>query len=162
MDQDQVIIPREACGCPSDSVNIASLSDLCKLHQEEYMALSNPVVIESEAPQQPTETISVIEYAPEKGVKFDSGKAKLSMIPRPSLEAISEVFQYGANKYGKNNYRKGMQYSRLIDAAMRHLVAFADREDTDSESGLSHLAHCATNLCMLIEYTKKGIGEDDR
>lgn len=161
MDQDQVIIPREPCGCPSDSIYISQLSDLCALHQEEatnLMNISKPTT---------THTLEINEtvldtQVPDKGVKFDSGKAKLSMIPRPSLEAIAEVFQYGANKYGKNNYRKGMQYSRLIDAAMRHLVAFADREDVDSESGLSHLAHCATNLCMLIEYTKKGLGEDDR
>jgi hypothetical protein len=61
-----------------------------------------------------------------------------------------------------HNWRKGMNRSPLIDAAMRHLNAFNDAEDIDPESGLPHLAHARCCLGFLIEYATKGLGTDDR
>ncbi len=54
-----------------------------------------------------------------------------------------------------------MKWSRVLDAALRHLVAYNSGERIDGESGLSHLAHVATNICFLIEYEKEGLGVDD-
>lgn len=66
---------------------------------------------------------------------------------------------FGADKYGRNNWRKGLHYSRLIDAAMRHILAFADGEDSDPETGLSHAAHARCCLGMLLAMPKEW---DDR
>lgn len=96
------------------------------------------------------------------GVKFDTGKPQLSLLTRESLVAEARAFEYGAKKYNKNNYKKGMKWSRVIDAAMRHLVAFNEKESVDEESGLCHLDHAKACLGMLVYYYEREVGEDDR
>ena len=96
------------------------------------------------------------------GIKYDQGKPPLSILTKESLEAEAVALGYGANKYGKDNYKKGMDWCRVIDACMRHLVAFNSKEDIDSESGLSHLAHAKANLAILIYYVENNKGKDDR
>lgn len=95
-------------------------------------------------------------------VKHDTGKAPMSLIPRESLEGVAAVLGFGKRKYAAHNWRGGMQWSRLIDAALRHLTAFNDGEDTDPESGLPHLDHAACCLAFLTTYQKQGLGEDNR
>lgn len=72
------------------------------------------------------------------------------------------VMAFGAKKYARDNWRKGMAWSRVIDAAMRHLLAIADGEDLDPETGEPHAAHARCCMAFLIEYQKYGLGEDDR
>lgn len=96
------------------------------------------------------------------GIKHDAGKPRLSLIPRAALEAEARVMGFGANKYGTFNWKKGLAYSRLLDAALRHVHAFVDGENDDPESGLNHLAHARANLAMLLDQLHSGAGEDDR
>lgn len=63
---------------------------------------------------------------------------------------------------GAHNWRKGFEWSRLIGAAMRHLTAILDGEDTDPESGLPHVDHLACCVMFLSEHQKKNLGIDDR
>lgn len=105
--------------------------------------------------------LSTIKPADE-GVKYDQGKSPLSILTKESLKAEADALSYGAAKYGKNNYKKGMDWCRVIDACMRHLVAFNSKEDIDSESGLSHLAHAKANLAILIYYYENKVGMDNR
>jgi hypothetical protein len=95
-------------------------------------------------------------------VKADTGKVPMSLLPRSALTAEAAVLAFGAKKYAAHNWRKGMVWSRLLDAALRHLTAFADGEDVDPETGLSHLAHLRCCAGFLIEYQEKGLGQDDR
>jgi hypothetical protein len=82
--------------------------------------------------------------------KDDKGKPPLSMIPREALEELAAGFAYGAKKYSRGNFRESaMAHSRLADAAMRHIVAMANGEDIDPESGNSHLSHALCSLAML-------------
>ena len=99
---------------------------------------------------------------PVVGVKFDAGKPPLSLVSRVALEEEARVMDFGAKKYGRDNWRKGMDFSRLTDAALRHIYAFADGEDKDKETGLSHLAHARCCLAFLLEYEGKKLGKDDR
>ncbi len=97
-----------------------------------------------------------------EAVKFDDGKAPLSLLPRRALEEEALVLAHGAKKYGTHNWRKGMKFSRLADACLRHIYAFLDGEDKDEESGLSHLAHARCCLAFLLEYEGRRLGTDDR
>lgn len=97
-----------------------------------------------------------------KALKFDSEKAGMDLLPVGAKKAIAEVFDFGAKKYARHNWRNGFNYSRLIAAAERHLDAFNDGEDLDPESGKSHLAHLGCCVMMLLESTIKGYGTDDR
>jgi hypothetical protein len=96
------------------------------------------------------------------GRKFDDGKPPLGMIPRAGLEEIALVLGHGARKYGRDNWRHGLRWSRLYDALLRHVRAFIDGEDMDQESGYTHLAHAGCNIFFLLEYMRKGLGIDDR
>jgi hypothetical protein len=86
--------------------------------------------------------------------KYDSGKPQLSLIPTEALEEAAKALAYGAGKYGRNNFKKGHQWSRLVDAALRHLYALAHGQPIDEESGNTHLSHALASLCMLA-YTMK-------
>lgn len=97
-----------------------------------------------------------------EAVKHDKGKAQLSLITRESLEYEAAAFEYGAKKYGRDNYKQGMNWTRVLDAALRHLTAFNAKEDLDHESLLNHLAHAKACVAMLIYYYENKIGTDDR
>ena len=94
--------------------------------------------------------------------KLDTGKPAISLIPTSALNEEARVLMMGVEKYGKGNWRKGMAWSRLIDASLRHLTAYYGGEDIDPESGLSHLAHVRCNMAFLIEYQNTHQDLDDR
>lgn len=99
----------------------------------------------------------------ETGVlKFDTGKAPMHFIPREAAELMADALGYGAKKYASYNYMKGFNYTRLIDATMRHLYAYAAGEDTDPESGLNHLGHALATLAMLAYTQEHHKDLDDR
>ena len=100
--------------------------------------------------------------ADQKAVKLDGGKPPLSLIDRQALEEIAHVMRFGAGKYGRHQWRTGIEYSRLLDAALRHLYAFADGEDLDAESGLSHIAHAGCCVVFLLRMAMDRPDLDDR
>lgn len=85
-----------------------------------------------------------------KAKKFDDGKPPISMINREALEQEAHVLAFGASKYGRENWKNGLEEHRLLDAALRHIIAYADGEHVDPESGLSHLAHARCSLGFLL------------
>lgn len=87
-----------------------------------------------------------------EGKKFDGGKPPLSLVPRELMAQVAQVMSFGASKYGRDNWRNGMDYTRLVSAAMRHITSWNEGEDLDPESGLSHLAHAAAGLGFLLTY----------
>jgi hypothetical protein len=95
-------------------------------------------------------------------MKHDTGKPPISLIARSAIEAEARVMAFGARKYGRDQWRKGFRWSRLIDAALRHVFAIADGEDFDPETGELHAAHARCCLAFLIEHHVHGLGCDDR
>jgi hypothetical protein len=96
------------------------------------------------------------------GKKFDSGKPMVSLIPTGPLLEVAKVLTYGAQKYDPYNWAKGIKWSRLIDAKLRHTLAFNAGEDLDPESGLPHLAHSICSDIFLLEFMKTHKELDDR
>lgn len=96
------------------------------------------------------------------GRKFDNGKAPISLVPFEFIEGVAEVLKFGAIKYNAYNWAEGFNWSRLMDAAYRHLGAFEKGEDLDDESGLSHLLHLACCVMFLYMHQKLKLGKDDR
>lgn len=97
-----------------------------------------------------------------EGKKFDQGKAPWDLLPFDAVEQIVRVLEFGADKYGAYNWSKGMDHSRLFAAAMRHLTAHWRGENTDPETGLSHLSHAGCCILFLLAYQIRGDGHDDR
>lgn len=94
--------------------------------------------------------------------KFDDNKPPVGLIPRSATLEEAYVLAFGAQKYGTHNWRQGIKWQRLINASMRHILAFNEGEDFDPESGLCHLAHARCCLSFLIEYMTTHPEFDDR
>lgn len=96
------------------------------------------------------------------GNKFDGGKQKFNYLPVSAMEELNKVLMYGAEKYGDYNWVGGMSWSRMFNAACRHLFAWLGGENRDEESGLPHLAHATCCCLMLLSFSINENGEDDR
>lgn len=90
-------------------------------------------------------------------VKHDAGKPDPTLVPPKMILAVAKVMGFGAEKYGRDNYRKEPRLDpmRLKAALLRHVLADLDGAVLDEESGLPHLHHAAAALAMLID------GEDN-
>lgn len=88
------------------------------------------------------------------GLKHDGGKLRLSLVPAEAIEAIGAVMTHGAEKYGKDTYKK-VEPERYRDALMRHVCKWLkDPHGKDEDSGLPHLWHIITNAAFLCELDK--------
>lgn len=96
--------------------------------------------------------------------KQDYGKAKLSLVPRRIIWDVAAIREYGNNKYpdgGPDNWR-GVEPERYRDAAYRHFLRYLDDpKGVDSESGLPHLWHLATNIAFLCELEDEMINKGE-
>lgn len=93
-----------------------------------------------------------IDKREERGLRHDAGKPEIHQVPTSLIIAVAEVLKYGESKYAKGNWKKGMDWVKPYDCLMRHMFKWLQGEETDEESGLSHLYHAAANIAMLIEY----------
>lgn len=96
------------------------------------------------------------------GIKYDNNKPRIHLITKDAIFAIADVLTWGANKYGTYNFQEGIAYTRLIDAAIRHLLKFSDGEDIDPESQKNHVAHAGANIAMLLWMIANKSEYDDR
>lgn len=98
----------------------------------------------------------------EPAVREDGGKLRFDLLPVRPLEEMVAVLSHGADKYGDDNWRKGMSWSRHYAAIMRHCWKWFGGQSIDPDSGLHHLAHAAVSCMFLMEYMWERIGTDDR
>ena len=99
----------------------------------------------------------------DKAKTFDDGKAPLSQIPWAAVDAMAKVQLYGQHKYGDfNNYRKGMEVSRNLSCAIRHIRDYMNNHDLDKESGQNPLAHAMCRIAFVLQNIDDGTAIDDR
>lgn len=98
------------------------------------------------------EPFASVEDAPTTGSKHDTGKPLMGAVPPNALLAVARVLTFGAEKYGRDNWRQVENAeTRYLDAALRHINAYQRGEAVDPESGESHLAHAVCSLMFMIE-----------
>ena len=97
-----------------------------------------------------------------KGHKDDENKPMFTCLPPDALMELGKVAEIGARKYGLHNYRKGIPVSRLLDAAMRHLIQAMKGEDNDQIDKNSHLASVAWNALSALQMLKDHPELDNR
>lgn len=91
------------------------------------------------------------------------GKAPMSTVSAAVLAEVGVAMLEGASKYGRHNYRAaGVRSSVYYDATMRHLMAWWEGEDTDPDSGMSHITKAITSLVVLRDAMIQGMCTDDR
>lgn len=99
----------------------------------------------------------------DKAKTYDDNKPPLAMLPPAGIRAVAKVQAYGHRKYKDfHNYRKGMEISRNLSCAMRHIMAYMDGEDLDPESKESHLGHAACRIMFALQNLEDGVAIDDR
>ena len=89
------------------------------------------------------------------GVKNDTGKRRYDLLAPDAQAGLVDVLSYGSTKYAPYNWAKGIVYSRVFAAAMRHLWAWWGGEEIDSETGICHLDHAACCIHFLSAYVKR-------
>ncbi len=91
-------------------------------------------------------------------------KVPYSTIPLPVLSELGVAMLEGALKYGRHNYRAiGVRASVYFDAEVaRHLTLWWEGEDTDPDSGLSHVTKAIASLVVMRDAMIQGKLIDDR
>ena len=95
----------------------------------------------------------------ETGAQRDTaeGKLRMSLIPHNELKRVMKRYLDGAEKYGENNWMKGMPLSVFYDCAHRHLEAWWRGERAED-----HAAAVVWNMLCAM-YTESVAEElDDR
>lgn len=99
----------------------------------------------------------------DKAKTYDDGKPPLANLPWAAIRELSMVQLYGAQKYNDyNNYRKGMEITRNLSCALRHISEYVDGRDNDPESGRSHLGHALCRISFVLQNLADGTAIDDR
>ena len=83
------------------------------------------------------------------GTKYDTEKPRMELLDPEFLVGVAQVMTFGAQKYEAHNWRKGIAFSRLIAAALRHLMAIMIGKNADTESGLPHVYHLGCCIMFL-------------
>lgn len=91
------------------------------------------------------------EKTPTKGLRYNQGKRKWSLVDYKSLEPMIEVLEFGAKKYSPDNWKKGLDRKEILESMQRHLAALMDGQNNDPETGLPHMGHIMCNA-MFYSY----------
>lgn len=95
-----------------------------------------------------------------KAERKNEGKIDYTIIPWEGMEEVVAVFEIGAQKYVRDNYKlgDGLPLDTYRKSMLRHLLQSVKLQDADEESGLDHIAHLVANGLMYLwqkEHEKK-------
>ncbi len=85
------------------------------------------------------------------------GKLRMSLIPQHELKRVMKRYLDGDEKYGENNWMKGMPLSVYYDCAHRHLDAWWSGEESED-----HAAAVVWNLLCAMWTESNAAKLDDR
>ena len=99
----------------------------------------------------------------EIGTKYDEGKPRLAEMVisfREPIIGLCKVFEFGANKYGLDNW-KNLENGevRYLNAFLRH--ALSD-EMIDAESGLPHCYHMLFNAMAYAYFVGRRLEHEQK
>jgi len=107
-----------------------------------------------------------------KALRYDTGKLDWTLLDFQSLEPAVKVMTYGAKKYtitspdgsvvdGRDNWKNKCEDPKQhLRCAFRHLIAIANGQDIDPESGELHSGHVICNM-MMLNYHYKPVAEKE-
>lgn len=88
-----------------------------------------------------------------EALRYNNDKPQLSELLQfgSALSKLAKVLEHGGIKYEPRNWLKGGKPDEeYLSAAMRHMQAYAEGEQFDSETGCHHIAHASWNLMALL------------
>jgi hypothetical protein len=87
---------------------------------------------------------------------------RFDLIPYTSLIGLARHYGAGAAKYAKHNWAAGYEWSKPFAALHRHLWAFWNGEDIDTETGSPHIIAAAWHCLTMTEFLSSHPEFDDR
>ena len=96
------------------------------------------------------------QFKDEKALRYNEGKLEWSLVHFKSLEPMIKVLMYGTKKYSRDNWKKGLDRTQILESMMRHLVALMDGELIDPESNELHIGHIMCNAMFWQYFNGKG------
>ena len=93
-----------------------------------------------------------IENQPGSNARRDSrtGKGRFDLISPHTMHRIAKHFESGAVKYGDNNWVHGMNFSRYLDSAERHINCWKLGMKNED-----HLAAAIWNLMAIVDHEER-------
>lgn len=79
------------------------------------------------------------------GLRFNKGKPMMTCLDPGFLREMAKVMTKGAEKYARDNWRKGLPLAGIHDCLLRHELKSIEGDDVDEETGCDHEAHVAVN-----------------
>jgi hypothetical protein len=118
---------------------------------------------------EPNEKLAVVMETPVKPLDdnpktaFGLKKPAMSSVPPAALIHLMRAMADGRRKYGHMNWReKNVSSTIYYDAAMRHLMAWLDGQNTAEDSGVHHLGHVMACCAIILDAEAHGNLNDDR
>lgn len=94
---------------------------------------------------------------------YGDKKIPVHLVPPAADLYLAMALKEGARKYGAYNWRDiKVESMTYIGAAKRHIMAYLDGEDIDSDSGNPHIAHAMACLAILADATEGDFLLDNR
>ncbi len=88
----------------------------------------------------------------------DPGSLDVVKVKQFTMQAMTDyanVRAFGARKYKKSNWKKGIKFSLSIDAILRHLWKLCNVSWFDEDSLLPHLGHILCDMEHMIYFIGK-------
>jgi hypothetical protein len=88
--------------------------------------------------------------------RHNNGKPRLSFTMLGTTGEAA-VWEFGARKYSRGNWTKGVPFTEGADSLLRHLSAFLKGQDLDPETGLPHVDHiiCCAKILANSYHTRQ-------
>lgn len=77
-------------------------------------------------------------------------KPRYDLIPPIALKRVADLYARGAQKYGENNYQKGIPFRRVYASLFRHMMQYVEGDRVED-----HLAAVAWNAFALMYYEEE-------
>jgi len=101
----------------------------------------------------------------DQALRYNDGKPRLSFVLSApnAIAGVTKVLEHGAEKYSRDNWKKGLPYTEVADSLIRHLTDFLNGEDIDKDSGyLLNIDQVVCNALFLAEFVRTRPEFDDR
>lgn len=77
----------------------------------------------------------------------DAASVRFDLITPVGLRRLAETYREGADKYGANNWKRGLPASDTLNHAIRHVYLWLSGDTSED-----HLAHAAWGLLTVMHF----------
>ena len=103
-----------------------------------------------------------MEDKKERADRFNTDKPKWALVDFKSLEPMVNVLEFGAQKYSKDNWKKGLLVTEICESLLRHTFDLLEGKTLDDESKLKLTGHILANAMILEHMISNKPEFDDR